>query len=110
MEHHELDTLLEQLAGRDVPPPEHIIRSVRSRIRRRQHVLKWTVVLSLVLNAILFLGLLAAPLLPGLTTVGRFLIIAVESMAGSIVILLLLSAREQVGKAVGRLEVLLQTH
>ncbi len=110
MENHELDSLLEQLAGRDVPPPEHLIQSVRSRIRTRQNVLKWTVVLSLVLNGILFLGLLAAPLLPDLTVTGRILILAVESIAGSVVILLLLSAREQVGRAVGRLEVLLQTH
>ncbi len=110
MENHELDTLLEQLAGRDVPPPEHLIRSVHAKIRRRRNLLKWTVILSLVMNGILFLALLAAPMLPGLTVTGRLLILGVESISGSMVILLLLGAREQVGRTIGRLEILLRTH
>lgn len=109
MEKHELDKLMEQLAGRDVAPPEALVQSIRSRIRRRQQLLKWTVVLSLILNGMLFVGLLAAPFVPGLSPVGRLLILAVESVAASMVILLLLSIREQVGRTIGRLEILLRT-
>lgn len=110
MENHELDRLMEQLADRDAAPPAYLVRSVRSRIRRRQSILKWTVVLSLILNGMLFIGLLAAPFLPGLSTAGRLLILAVEGITGSTVILLLLGVREQVGRTVGRLEILLRTH
>ena len=101
-----LDELLEQLARTEVPPPATLQQAVGKRIAKRHRLIQWTVMLCLFLNGALFIGLIAVPWLPGLTLTGRSIILLVESTAGSVVILALLAARDQIGPALHRLELL----
>jgi len=108
-EPEKLDRLLEQMAGADIEPPAALQQAVRKRIRRRHQLVRWMVILSLVLNAILFVGLLVAPWVPGLTLTGRVLIWVVESLTASFVIVMLLAARDPIGSLLTRLELLITT-
>ncbi len=104
-----LDRLLEQLAGTDVQPPADLQQSVRNRIRRRHLFVQWTVILSLALNTVLFVSLLAAPWIPGLRVLDRVVILVVESLLTSVIIATLLAVRDRISQALSRLELLVIT-
>lgn len=106
-EHDRLDQLLEQLVRTEQAPDPALQQTVVNRIHRRHRVIQWMVILSLVLNAGLFLAMIAAPLAPGLSWTGRMVILALESICGSAVILALLAARDRVGAALTRMELLI---
>ncbi len=108
-EPEKLDKLLEQLARVDVQPPAALQQAVLNRIRRRHIFVQWTVILSLVLNTFLFVSLLAAPWIPGLSPLDRVVIWVVESLITSAVIATLLAVRDRIGKALSRLELLVFT-
>ena len=106
-EHDRLDQLLEQLVQAEETPAPALQRTVVNRIHRRHRMVQWMVILSLVLNAGLFVAMIAAPLAPGLSWTSRVIILALESICGSAVILALLAARDRVGAALTRMELLI---